>query len=70
MEPVEGSDLNIMDASIKTPKYPRVQILNAVVDNIGMDELVNEFDEGLLLTLHVDMIMKLQNDREFYNILP
>jgi exopolysaccharide biosynthesis WecB/TagA/CpsF family protein len=24
----------------------------------------------LLLTLHVDMIMKLQNDREFYEILP
>jgi exopolysaccharide biosynthesis WecB/TagA/CpsF family protein len=34
-----------------------------------MEELVERFDEGLLLTLHVDMIMKLQKDREFYEIL-
>ena len=51
-------------------KYDRVQILNTQVDNISMNELVEEFDSGLLLTLHVDMIMKLQRDREFYDILP
>jgi len=59
-----------MDTKAHPQRYPRVQILNAAVDNISMDELVNDFSEGLLLTLHVDMIMKLQNDREFYNILP
>lgn len=48
----------------------RIQILNAKVDNISMDDLVRNFREGMLLTLHVDMIMKLQKDREFYNILP
>ncbi len=48
----------------------RVRLLNVEVDNITMDELVDSFREGLLLTLHVDMIMKLQKDREFYEILP
>lgn len=51
-------------------KYEQVHVLNAVVDNISMDELVNDFNEGLLLTLHVDMIMKLQADKDFYDILP
>jgi exopolysaccharide biosynthesis WecB/TagA/CpsF family protein len=50
--------------------YERVKLLNAEVDNITTDELINDFNEGLLLTLHVDMIMKLQSDRDFYNILP
>jgi exopolysaccharide biosynthesis WecB/TagA/CpsF family protein len=48
----------------------RVRLLNVDVDDITMDELVEKFREGLLLTLHVDMIMKLQQDREFYQILP
>jgi N-acetylglucosaminyldiphosphoundecaprenol N-acetyl-beta-D-mannosaminyltransferase len=48
----------------------RVRLLNVEVDDITMDELVDSFREGLLLTLHVDMIMKLQQDREFYEILP
>lgn len=50
--------------------YPRVKLLNVEVDDITMDELVDTFREGLLLTLHVDMIMKLQKDREFFEILP
>ncbi|HEX9486858.1 MAG TPA: WecB/TagA/CpsF family glycosyltransferase [Gemmatimonadales bacterium] len=48
----------------------KVRLLNVDVDDITMDELVGSFRDGLLLTLHVDMIMKLQNDREFYEILP
>jgi exopolysaccharide biosynthesis WecB/TagA/CpsF family protein len=48
----------------------RVRLLNVGVDNIAMDELVDSFREGALLTLHVDMIMKLQQDREFYEIVP
>ena len=48
----------------------RVRLLNVEIDNISMDELVNTFQKGLLLTLHVDMIMKLQKDREFYEMLP
>ncbi len=52
------------------PARKRVRLLNVDVDDITMDELVTSFDRGLLLTLHVDMIMKLQKDREFYSILP
>jgi exopolysaccharide biosynthesis WecB/TagA/CpsF family protein len=48
----------------------KVKLLNVEVDNITMDELVDTFREGMLLTVHVDMIMKLQTDREFFDILP
>jgi exopolysaccharide biosynthesis WecB/TagA/CpsF family protein len=44
----------------------KVRLLNVEVDDLTMDELLETFREGLLLTLHVDMIMKLQKDREFY----
>jgi exopolysaccharide biosynthesis WecB/TagA/CpsF family protein len=48
----------------------RVKLLNVDVDDISMDELVDSFHEGAMLTLHVEMIMKLQRDREFYDALP
>jgi exopolysaccharide biosynthesis WecB/TagA/CpsF family protein len=48
----------------------RVRLLNVDVDDVTMDEVVESFREGALLTLHVDMIMKLQKDREFYELLP
>lgn len=50
-------------------EYPTVRMLNAQVHDVSMDEVVKEFTEGALLTLHVDMIMKLQQDRDFYDIL-
>src|SRR5690242_6960977 len=48
----------------------KVRLLNVEIDDITMDELVESFREGMLLTVHVDMIMKLQKDREFYQLLP
>jgi exopolysaccharide biosynthesis WecB/TagA/CpsF family protein len=48
----------------------KVRLLNVDVDDVAMDELVETFREGVMLTLHVDMIMKLQKDREFYQLLP
>jgi exopolysaccharide biosynthesis WecB/TagA/CpsF family protein len=48
----------------------KVRLLNAEVDDITMDELVENFREGVMLTLHVDSIMKLQKDVDFYNLLP
>lgn len=48
----------------------RVRLLNVDVDDVTTDELVETFREGMLLTLHVDMIMKLQQDREFFELLP
>ena len=48
----------------------KVRLLNVDVDDLTLDELVDTFKEGTLLTLHVDMIMKLQKDREFHDLLP
>lgn len=49
--------------------WRKVPLLNAFVHDVGLDDIVENFNEGLMLTLHVDMIMKLQQDREFYDIL-
>jgi N-acetylglucosaminyldiphosphoundecaprenol N-acetyl-beta-D-mannosaminyltransferase len=48
----------------------RVRLLNVDVDDVTMDELLESFREGMLLTLHADMLMKLQRDREFYELVP
>jgi exopolysaccharide biosynthesis WecB/TagA/CpsF family protein len=48
----------------------KVRLLNVDVDDITMDELVETFRQGVMLTLHVDSIMKLQKDPEFYRLLP
>jgi len=54
----------------KASPYEQVPMLNAVVDNISMQELVTNFNSGFLLTLNVEMLSKLQKDREFYDLLP
>src|SRR5450631_1599056 len=51
------------------PSPRKVRLLNVDVDDITLEELVDSFEEGMLLTLHVDMIAKLQKDREFYEVL-
>lgn len=50
--------------------YERIKLLNIDIDNMKMEDLVENFDEGMFLTLHVDMIMKLQKQKDFYEILP
>jgi exopolysaccharide biosynthesis WecB/TagA/CpsF family protein len=47
----------------------RVHVLNSWVHDVSMDDLVERFREGVMLTLHVDMVMKLQKDRDFYDLL-
>jgi exopolysaccharide biosynthesis WecB/TagA/CpsF family protein len=49
--------------------YPVVRMLNAYVHDLTMDELVARFERGLLLTLHVDSIMKMQTDRDFRAVM-
>jgi N-acetylglucosaminyldiphosphoundecaprenol N-acetyl-beta-D-mannosaminyltransferase len=50
--------------------HRKVRLLNVDVDDVAMEELVETFRQGVMLTLHVDMIMKLQKDGEFYRLLP
>lgn len=58
-----------MHGTERTASRRKVQLLNVSVDDITMDELLASFREGAFITLHVDMIMKLQKDREFYRLL-
>ncbi len=46
----------------------KVAVLNGYVHDVTMDEVLS-LREGLILTLHADMVMKLQKDRAFYDIL-
>jgi N-acetylglucosaminyldiphosphoundecaprenol N-acetyl-beta-D-mannosaminyltransferase len=53
-------------ASPKGAHSGRVQILNIAVDNLTMEELLERFDRGTMCTIHSDMLMWMQKDREFY----
>lgn len=50
--------------------HRKVRLLNVDVDDITMNELVENFRQGVMLTLHVDSIMKLQKDADFYRLVP
>ena len=43
---------------------PRVPILNIAVDNIGLDKLLERFEQGVLVTPNVDHLMLLQHQPE------
>lgn len=47
----------------------RVKILNAQIDNITQDELLAQMKKGVLVTPNVDQIVKMQSDRDFYDIV-
>lgn len=46
----------------------RINIFNIAIDNITEKELLETFTDGVLVTPNVDHLMKLQHDREFYEI--
>lgn len=58
-----------MPGTILGGDLKKVPMLNAYVHDVAMDDLVANFTQGAMLTLHVDMIMKLQQDRDFYDII-
>lgn len=45
-----------------------VRLLNIDFDNLTRAELLARFDRGFMLNPNVDVLMKLQHDREFYEI--
>lgn len=46
----------------------KVKIFNVEVDNLTKQDLLEEFDHGVLITPNVDHLIKLQKDREFYEL--
>lgn len=53
--------------NIKTKN--KSKILNIEIDNISMDELLAQLKKGVLVTPNVDQIVKMQSDREYYEIV-
>lgn len=47
----------------------RIKILNVELDNLSQDELLAQLKKGVLVTPNVDQIVKMQSDREYYNIV-
>lgn len=63
-----NTDPPLTASSVPARRLRKIPVLNAFVHDVTMDEVLS-LREGLLLTLHVDMLMKLQKDREFHAIL-
>ena len=49
-------------------KNNKINVLNIDVLNITQKELLENLDEGVLITPNLDHLVKLQNDKEFYNL--
>jgi exopolysaccharide biosynthesis WecB/TagA/CpsF family protein len=47
----------------------RVKILNVDLDKISQVELLSQLKKGVLVTPNVDQIVKMQSDREYYDIV-
>lgn len=46
----------------------RIKIFNIEVDNLTKTELLEKFQEGVLITPNVDHLIKLQKDKEFFEL--
>lgn len=47
----------------------RIKILNVALDSISQDELLKQLKQGVLVTPNVDQIVKMQYDKEYYDIV-
>ncbi len=45
-----------------------IQLLNVRIDNLTSKELLENLTEGVLVTPNLDHLIKLQKDREFYDV--
>ena len=61
----ENETLNKKRLSMPADK---VQILNLNIDNYTFREFLENLDSGVVFTPNVDHLMKLQKDREFYEV--
>jgi N-acetylglucosaminyldiphosphoundecaprenol N-acetyl-beta-D-mannosaminyltransferase len=56
------------DSKLSVSRPPRLQILNASIDNFTMRELLDQMDSGFLITPNADHLVSLQEDKEFYDL--
>lgn len=47
----------------------KIRILNVEIDNVSMEELLAQLKRGVLVTPNVDQMVKMQRDREYYDIV-
>lgn len=47
----------------------RIKLLNIEIDNISQEDLLARLKRGVLVTPNVDQMVKLQSDREYYEIV-
>jgi exopolysaccharide biosynthesis WecB/TagA/CpsF family protein len=47
----------------------KTMILNVEIDNVSQNELLAQLKRGVLVTPNVDQIVKMQTDREYYDIV-
>lgn len=47
----------------------KTKILNVELANVSQDDLLGQLKQGVLVTPNVDQIVKMQSDREFYEIV-
>jgi exopolysaccharide biosynthesis WecB/TagA/CpsF family protein len=45
----------------------KIRILNCPIHNVTMLEMLQSYENGVLVTVNVDMMAKLQKDRKFFN---
>lgn len=53
----------------ETDKMKKTKILNVEIDNISQEELLAQLKRGVLVTPNVDQMVKMQKDREYYDIV-
>lgn len=53
----------------KETNMDRIRILNVEIDNVSMKELLVQLKRGVLVTPNVDQMVKMQRDREYYDIV-
>ncbi len=56
---------NTQELSARTRRWHRSRILNAWVDSLAVEEIVDELDEGMLFTLNPDHLYHLQRNPDF-----
>jgi len=59
---------NVVRTMFGVEERRKIKILNIQVDNLRLSEMLRELSYGIIFPLNVDLLVKLQSDREFYDV--